>query len=187
MTYRVFAIFIIFCDLWYFPTACDLFCFKIIDSVQFSHVQLFVTLWITTLQASLSITNSWSLPKLMCIESVMPSNPLILSRPLLLLSSIFPNIRVFSTESALHIRWPKYWSFSFNISPSNEHFQIFKLVLEKAEELEIKLPTFAGSSKKQESSRKTSISALLTMPSPLSVWITINCGKFWKRWEYQNT
>ena len=164
-----------------------------ITSVQFSSVQLlscvwlFATPWTAAHQASLSITNSRSLPRLMSIESVMPSNPLILCRPLLLLPSIFPNIRVFSNESALHIRWPKYWSFSFNISPSNEHFQIFKLVLEKAEELEIKLPTFAGSSKKQESSRKTSISALLTMPSPLSVWITINCGKFWKRWEYQTT
>ena len=72
-------------------------------------------------QASLSIANSWSLPKLMSIESVMPSNYLILCHPLLLLPSIFPNIRVFSNESALCIRWPKYWSFSFNISPSNEH------------------------------------------------------------------
>ena len=67
------------------------------------------------------------------------------------------------------------------------NFQMFKLVLEKAEEPEIKLPTSAGSSKKQESSRKTSISALLTMPMPLTVWITINCGKFWKRWEYKTT
>ena len=67
------------------------------------------------------------------------------------------------------------------------NFQMFKLVLEKAEEPEIKLPTSAGSWKKQESSRKTSISALLTMPKPLTVWITINCGKFWKRWEYQTT
>ena len=67
------------------------------------------------------------------------------------------------------------------------NFQIFKVVLGKAEELEIKLPTSAGSSKKQESSRKTSMSALLTMPKPLTVWITINCGKFWKRWEYQTT
>ena len=70
---------------------------------------------------SLSITNSQSPPKLMSIESVMPSNHLILCRPLLLLPSIFPSIRVFSSESTLHIRWPKYWSFSFNISPSNEH------------------------------------------------------------------
>ena len=67
------------------------------------------------------------------------------------------------------------------------NFQMFKLVLGKAEEAEIKLPTSAGSSKKQESSRKTSISALLTVPKPLTVWITINCGKFWKRWEYQTT
>ena len=67
------------------------------------------------------------------------------------------------------------------------NFQMFKLVLEKAEEQEIKLPTSAGSSKKQESSRKSSISALLTMPKPLTVWITINCGKFWERWEYQTT
>ena len=66
-------------------------------------------------------------------------------------------------------------------------FQMFKLVLEKAEEPEIKLPTSAGSLKKEESSRKKSISALLTMPKPLTVWITINCGKFWKRWEYQTT
>ena len=73
------------------------------------------------LQASLSITNSWNLPRLMSIELVMPSNHLILCRPLLLLPSIFPNIRVSSNESALHIRWPKYWSFSFSISPSNEH------------------------------------------------------------------
>ena len=72
-------------------------------------------------QASLSITNSHSLLKLMSIESVMTSNHLILCHPLLLLPSIFPSIRVFSKESALHIRWPKYWSFSFNISPSNEH------------------------------------------------------------------
>ena len=67
------------------------------------------------------------------------------------------------------------------------NFQIFKLVLEKAEEPETKLPTSAGSSKKQDSSRETSISTLLTMPKPLTVWITINCGKFWKRWEYQTT
>ena len=86
-----------------------------------SHVQLFVTPWTTAHQASLSITNSWSSPQLMSIELVMPSNHLILCRPLLLLPSIFPSIRVFSIESALRIRWPKYWSFSFNINPSNEH------------------------------------------------------------------
>ena len=86
-----------------------------------SCVQLFATLWTAVHQASLSIANSWSLLKLMSIESVMPSNHLILCRPLLLLPSIFPSIRVFSNESALCIRWPKYWSLSFNISPSNEH------------------------------------------------------------------
>ena len=86
-----------------------------------SCVQLFATPWTTARQASLSITNSWRLPKLISIESVMPSNHLILCCSLLLLPSIFPNIKVFSNESALRIRWPKYWSFSFNISPSNEH------------------------------------------------------------------
>ena len=79
------------------------------------------TPWTATRQTSLSITNSWSLLKLMSIESAMPSNHLILCRPLLLLPSTFPSIRVFSNESVLCIRWPKYWSFSFNISPSNEH------------------------------------------------------------------
>ena len=77
--------------------------------------------WTAAHQASLSITNSWSLPKLMSIESVTLSNHFILCRPLLLLPSIFPTIGVFSNESALRIRWPKYWNFSFNISPSNEH------------------------------------------------------------------
>ena len=94
---------------------------NIISSVQsLSRVWLFLAPWTATRQASLSITSSWSLLKLMSIESVMPSNHLILCNPLLL-SSVFPSIRVFSNESALHIRWPKYWSFSFNISPSNEH------------------------------------------------------------------
>ena len=86
-----------------------------------SHVQLFGTLWTAASQASLSITNSWNSFKLMSIQSMMPSNHLILCRPLLFSPSIFPSIRVFSNESALLIWWPKYWSFSFNISPSNEH------------------------------------------------------------------
>ena len=86
-----------------------------------SCVQLFATPWTTACQASLSITNCQSLPKPMSTESVMPSNHLILCRPVLLLPSIFPRIRVFSSESAPHIRWPKDWSFSFTISPSNEH------------------------------------------------------------------
>ena len=86
-----------------------------------SHVQLFAAPWTTARQASLSITNSRSSPKLMSIESVMPSKHFILCHPLLLPPSIFPSIRVFSNESALCSRWPKYWTFSFNISPSNEH------------------------------------------------------------------
>ena len=86
-----------------------------------SHVQLFATPWTASHRASLSISNSRSPPKPMSIESVMPSNRLILCRPFLLLPLIFPSIRVFSNESVLPIRWPEYWSFSFNISPSNEH------------------------------------------------------------------
>ena len=92
-----------------------------VSSIQsLSCVQLFATPWTAAHQASLSIINSQSLLKLMSIESVEPSNHLILCHPLLLLSSIFPSIRVFSDESVLHITWPKYWSFSFSISPSNE-------------------------------------------------------------------
>ena len=96
-------------------------------SIMLSSVQSLSLVWLfaaprtAACQASLSITNSQSPPKLMSVESVMPSNHLILCRPLFLLPSIFPSIRVFSNESVLHIRWPKYWSFSFNISPSNEH------------------------------------------------------------------
>ena len=93
-----------------------------ISSVQcLSRIRLFVTPWTTAHKASLSITNYWSPPKPMSIELMMPSNHLILCRPLLLLPSIFPRIRVFSIESTLHIRWPKYWSFSFSIRFSNEH------------------------------------------------------------------
>ena len=86
-----------------------------------SHVQLFATPWTAARQASLSINNTQSLLKLMSIESVMPSNHFILCRPLLLLPSIFPSMRVFSNQPVLRRRWPKYWSFSFNISPSSEH------------------------------------------------------------------
>ena len=93
--------------------------FNLVQSL--SRVQLFATPWIAACQASLSITNSRSSPKLMSIESVMPSSHLILCRPLFLLPPIPPRIRVFSNESTLCMRWPKYWSFSFSISPSNEH------------------------------------------------------------------
>ena len=92
------------------------------SSVQsLSHIWLFATPWIAACKASLSITNSRSPSKPMSTESVMPSSHLILCRPLLLLPSVFPSIRVFSSESALRVRWPKYWSFSFNISSSSEH------------------------------------------------------------------
>ena len=86
-----------------------------------SHVRLFATPWSAARQASLSSTNSWSLLRLISIESLMPSNHLVLCYPLLLLPSIFPSIRIFSKESTLCIRWSKYWSFSFGISPSNKH------------------------------------------------------------------
>ena len=114
---------------WCFVKHCRVFNLILDLSVQFSsfqslsHVEIFVTPWTVACQASLSITNSQNLLKLKSIESVMLSNPLILCYPLILLPSIFPSIRVFSNESALYIRWPKYWSFSlcFSISPSNEY------------------------------------------------------------------
>ena len=102
-----------------------------------SHVRLFATPWTAARQASLSITNSQSLLKLMSIESVMPSNHLVLCHPLLLLPSIFPSIRVFSNESALGIRWPWYWSFSFNISPSSEYSGLISFRIDWLDLLEI--------------------------------------------------
>ena len=105
------------CFPWNIPG--NIILFSLVQSL--SCVRLFVPPWTTARQASLSIINSQSLPKLMTTESVMPSNHLILCHPFLLLPSIFPSIRVFSNELALHIRWPKYWSFNFNISPSNEY------------------------------------------------------------------
>ena len=101
------------------------------SSVQLlSHVQLFATPGTAACQTSLSITNSWSLLKLMSIEVVMPSNHLVLCHPLLLLPSIFPSIRVFFNESVLHIRWSQYWSFSFNISPSNEYSGLISFMMD---------------------------------------------------------
>ena len=114
------------CQSWrIFPTR-----FPVSSVQSLSCVQLFSTPWTAARQASLSITNSWSLLKLMSIKSVMPSNHLILCRPLLLLPSIFPSIRVFSSESVLHIRWPKYWSFSFNISPPNEYSELISFMID---------------------------------------------------------
>ena len=109
------------------------------SSVQLSRsvVSDSATPWTAARQASLSITNSWSLLKLMSIESVMPSKYLILCRPLLLLPSIFPSIRVFSNESALHMRWPKYWSFSFSISPSNEYSGLISFRMDRLDLLAV--------------------------------------------------
>ena len=108
------------------------------SSVQsLSRVWLSVTPWIAARQASLSITNSWSWPKPMSIKSVMPSNHLILCFPLLLLPSIFPSITVFSNELALHITWPKYWSSSFNISPSNEYSGLISFRMDRLDLLAV--------------------------------------------------
>ena len=100
----------------------SLFLYELVQSL--NRVWLFVTPWTAARQASLSITNSQSLLKLMSIESVMPSNHLILCCALFLLPSFFPSIRVFSNESVLHLRWPKYWSFGFSIHPSNEYLEL---------------------------------------------------------------
>ena len=118
------------------------------------HIQLFATPWTAAHQASLSITNSRSLLKLMSITSVMPSNHHILCHPLLLLPLIFPSIRVFSNESALSIRWPKYWSFSFNISPSSEYSELISFRMDWLD-----LPVVQGTLKSllQHHSSKVSI------------------------------
>ena len=139
----------------------------IISSVQLlSCVWLFATPWITACQASLSITNTWSLLKLMSIESVMPPNHLILCRPLLLLPSIFPSIRVFSNVSVLHMRWPKYWSFNFSISPSNEHPGLISFRMDWLDLLAVQ-----GTLKSllQHHSSKA-LSLLWVLPNPSQIW-----------------
>jgi len=103
----------------------------------FSHIQISATPWTAARQASLSITNSWSVLKLMSIKSVTRSNHLILCHPVLLLPSIFPSIRVFSSEPVLRIRWPKYWSFSFSISPSSEYSGLISFRMDRLDLLAI--------------------------------------------------
>ena len=127
-----------------------------------SHVRLFATPWTAACQASLSTTNSWSPPKPMSTELVMPSNHLILCHPLLLLPPIFPSIRVFSNELALHIRWPKYWSFS--ISPSSEHPGLISFRMNWLDLLEVQgtLKSFL----QHHSSKSTNSSALSFLYSP---------------------
>ena len=151
------------------------------ESVQFSscsRVWLFATPWTATHQASLSITNSWSLFKLMSTESVIPSNHLILCHPLLLPPSIFSSIKVFSSESVLRIRWPKYWSFSFSISPSNEYTGLISFRIDWFD-------LFACPRDSQESSlaphSKTSVVQLsypyMTTGKPIALTLWIFVGK----------
>ena len=135
-------------------------CVNLFSSVQsLSRVWLSATRWIAACQASLSITNSQSLPKPMSIESVMPSNSLILCRPLLLLPPILPSIRVFSNESTLRMRWPKYWSFSFSISPSNEHPGLISFRMDWLDLLAVQ-----GTQKSPTPQFKSISSELKTMP-----------------------
>ena len=145
------------------------------SSVQLlSRVRFFVTLWTVARQASLSITNSQSLLKLMSIASVMPFNHLILCHPPLL-PSVFPNIRIFSNQSVLHIRWPKYRSYSFSISPPNEYSGLISFRIDLLD-----LSRVFSNTTVQKTSNSTT-------PKPLIVCITTNCGKFLKRWKYQTT
>ena len=143
--------------------------------IQFNSVQslsciwLFVTLWTAVHQASLSITNSQSLPKLMSIALVMSSNHLILCRPLLLLPSIFPSIRVFSNESVLHIRWPKYWSFSFSISPSNEYSGLISFRMDWLDLLAIQGDSQESSPTPQFKSINSSALSFLQSPTLTSI------------------
>ena len=137
------------------PPTCTL------SSIQsLSHVRLFANTWTTARQASLSITNSRSLLKLMPIESVMPYNHLTLCRPLLLLPSIFPSIRVFSKESVLRIRWPKYWSFSFSISPSNEYSGLISFRIDWLDLLAVQGALFSNM-------KRPVLSALPHIPRPV--------------------
>ena len=142
-------------DVWFklFPVLRVPLCKFQFSSVQsLSRVWLFVTPWIVARQACLFITISQSLFKLMSIESVMPSNHLILCHPLLLLPSIFPRIRVFPDESVLHVRWPKYWSFSFSISPSSEYSELISFRIDWLDLLAVQ-----GALESQHHSSKASI------------------------------
>ena len=129
-----------------------------------SLVRHFATPWTTACQASLSITNSQSLFKLMSIELVMPSNHLVLCRPLLLPPFIFPNIRVFSNKSALCIRWPKYWSFSFSISPSNEYSELISFRMDWSDLLAVQ-----GTPTPQFKSINSSVLSFLHSPTLTSI------------------
>ena len=141
-----------------------------ISSVQsLSHVRLFVTPWTAAGQASLSTTNSWSSLKLMSIESVMPSNHLILCHPLLLLPSIFPSIKGFSNESVLRIRWPKYWSFSYNVSPSNEYSGLISFRMDWLDLLAVQGNSQESSPTPQFKSINSSVLSFLHNPTLRSI------------------
>ena len=133
-----------------------------------------MTPWTAACQASLSITSSQSLSKLMSIELVMPSNHLILCRPLLLLPAIFPSIRVFSNESALCIRWPNYWSFSFNISPSNEHPGLISFRMDWLDHLAVQ-----GTLKSLLQHHNSKAETLLCQQSPCSQGYGFSSGHVW--------
>ena len=135
-----------------------------------SHVWLFATPWTAACQASLSITNYRSLLKLMSIKSVMPSNHLIFCHPLLLLPSIFPSIKVFSNESVLCIRWPKYWTFSFSISPSNEYSEPIPFRMDWLDHLAVQRASQESSPTPQFKSIGSS--ALSFLHSPTRTWHT---------------
>ena len=149
--------------------------FHMVSCCLFSWVQLlscvwlFANPWTAVRQASLSITNSRSLPKPMSVELVMPSNYLLLCHPLLLPPSIFPSIRVFSNESALRIRWPKYWSFSFNISPSNEHPGLISFRMDWLDRLAGQ-GTLGSSPTPQFKSINSSVLSFLYSPSHIHTW-----------------
>ena len=143
------------------------------SSVQsLSRVRLLAPPWITACQASLSITNSQSLLKLMSIDSVMPSNYLILCRPLLLLPSIFPSIRICSYESVLHIRWPQYWSFSFSISPSNEYSGLISFRMDWLDLLAVQgaLKSLLQHHSSKASIRRHSTFFIVQLSYPYMIW-----------------
>ena len=146
----------------YFYTSANIH-FSSVQSL--SRVRLLVTPWMAARQASLSITNSWSLPKPMSVKSVMPSSHLILCCPLLLLPPICPSIRVFSNETTLHIRWPKYWSFSFSISPSKEHLGLISFRMDLLDLLAVQGTLQESSPTPQFKSINSSALGLLYGPS----------------------
>ena len=156
---------------------CVCVCIQFSSVQSLSRVQILATPWITARQASLSITNSQSSLKLMCIESVIPSSHLILCHPLLLLPKIPPSIRVFSSESTLHMRWPKYWSFSFSISPSNEHPGLVSFKMDWLD-----LLTVQGTQESSPTSQFKSIisSVLSLLYSPI---LTSKCD-YWKNHSF---